>query len=243
MRQLLLEIPQPLPSGWGIALPLRHRLERVLRLPAAAELMAANGRGRSVAIRWMGAEVQVSGRVQTAQPPAFSLVLAAGLIKGERWDWLVEKAAELGVDQLQPLTCDHCVVRIDPSKAADKTARWQAIAQEAFEQCGRPWLCQVTQPQSLAAWLQSLGPGDAVLACDEKLPPQTLGAAVQALTATGRIQRVAVVVGPEGGLSAGEWQALDRAGAVRVQLSQQVLRAETAGLAAAVIVAGLRDLS
>lgn len=240
MRQLLLNIPQPLPSLWPVEPQVRHRLERVLRLASGAELLAADGRGHSVPICWKGNEVHVHGPLRTAPPPAFSLVLAAGLIKGERWDWLVEKAGELGVDELQPLTCDHSVVRIDPGKLADKTARWQAIAQEAFEQCGRPWLCQVALPRSLASWLRTLGPADAVVACDEKVPPLTIAAAVQALTAAGGVTRLAVVLGPEGGLSASEWQLLDGAGAVRVQLSGQVLRAETAGLAAAVIVAGLR---
>lgn len=241
MRQLLLDLPQPLPTVWGIDALLRHRLERVLRLPSDAQLLAADGQGRTVLVRWRGSELHVCGPVQLAPAPSFSLVLAAGLIKGERWDWLVEKAGELGVDELQPLSCDHCVVRVDPAKAADKTSRWQAIAQEAFEQCGRPWLCRVAKPRSLGDWLLTLGPADAVLACDERVPPQTLAAAVEALKAAATVARVAVVLGPEGGLSASEWQALDDCGAVRVQLSRQVLRAETAGLAAAVIAAGIRD--
>lgn len=241
MRQLLLDIPRPLPAAWAIDASLRHRLERVLRLSHDAELVAADGQGRSVPVRWRATELIVSGPQQLAPPPPFSLVVAAGLIKGERWDWLVEKAAELGVDELQPLACDHCVVRVDPAKASDKTARWQAIAQEAFEQCGRPWLCRVAQPRSLSAWLRTLGPGDTVLACDERLPPTTLAEALLKLAGERPLARVAVVLGPEGGLSAQEWQALDEYGAVRVQLSRQVLRSETAGLAAAVIVAGLRD--
>lgn len=246
MRQLLIDLPDPdaegaLPPRWPIDRALRHRLERVLRLPMGAALVAANGRGLRVAVRWRGDEVELDGPVTLAPPAAVTWQLAAGLIKGERWDWLVEKASELGVDRLQPLACDHAVVRVEAHKGDDKRQRWQAIAQEAFEQCGRPRLCQVAAPLSLLQWLARLDAGDAVLVCDEALPPLGLAEAARAQLQARPPRRLHVVVGPEGGLSAQEWQALDRAGAQRVCLSRQVLRAETAGLAAAVIVDGVRE--
>lgn len=246
MRQLLLDIPQTLSDGtlplaWPISRDVRHRLERVLRLPMGARLIAADGLGRRVPVKWLGAEVAVDGPVQDGPPEPPTFVLAAGLIKGDRWDWLVEKASELGVDSLQPLACDHAVVRVDPSKSADKRQRWQAVAQEAFEQCGRLRLCQVAEPLPLRQWLARLGPQDSVLVCDETLPELTLAEAALPLFRAQPRRCLHVVVGPEGGLSAEEWQALDRSGAQRVRLSRQVLRAETAGLAAAVIVAAVRE--
>jgi 16S rRNA (uracil1498-N3)-methyltransferase len=246
MRQLLLDIPQPLSDGtlplaWPISRDVRHRLERVLRLPVGAPLLAADGLGRRVPVRWLGAEVAVDGPVENSPAVVAPFVLAAGLIKGDRWDWLVEKASELGVDSLQPLACDHAVVRVDPNKSTDKRQRWQAVAQEAFEQCGRPLLCQVAAPLPLRQWLTRLGPQDSVLVCDETLPALTLADAALPVFLAQPPRRLHVVVGPEGGLSAEEWQALDRSGAQRVRLSQQVLRAETAGLAAAVIVAMVRE--
>lgn len=246
MRQLLIDFPAPsadgrLPDTWPVSRELRQRLERVLRLPLGAPLLAADGQGQRVAVRWQGTAFELAGPIERVPPPQAPFVLAAGLIKGERWDWLIEKTSELGVDALQPLACDHAVVRIDAAKKADKRQRWQSIAQEAFEQCGRDRLCRVAEPLTLPAWLARLPPQDAVLVCDERLPPLSLAEAAHEALQASPPRALHVVIGPEGGLSAEEWQALDRAGAQRVRLSRQVLRAETAGLAAAVIVAELRE--
>lgn len=236
MRQLLTHLPDT--AGERLATPpeLRHRMERVLRLPVGAQLLLADGRGRTLPCSWGPEWLEVVGpmTVHPARQP--QVTLAAGLIKGERWDWLVEKAAELGADDLQPLACDHSVVRVESAKAADKTARWQAIAQEAFEQCGRPWLCRVAPPVPLATWLGSLS-ATAVLVCDERMPPLALWDAVRAAAEASQAPgRLAVIVGPEGGLSQAERELLDSLEVTRVCLSNSVLRAETAGLAALTIV-------
>ncbi len=241
MRQLLVSLGEITGDCLSVPAEVRHRLDRVLRLAPGTALTLADGAGRRVHVRYQQEVFQID-HVEPTQPlPAVAVTLAAGLIKGDRWDWLVEKAAELGVDTLVPLACDHSVVRIDPSKAADKQARWQSIAQEAFEQCGRAHLCRVAAPTTIAQFVHSLA-GElplqiAAFTCDEAMPPLGLQRGVQrALAASQEIRQVVVVVGPEGGLSAVEWNCLDHAGFERVCLSRAVLRAETAGLAAALIV-------
>ncbi len=236
MRQLY--VPFGELAGERLAVPaeVRHRLDRVLRLGPGTALTLADGAGHRLQVSYQQDHFLIRQVLEPVLPPRVAVVLAAGLIKGDRWDWLVEKAAELGVDTLVPLACEHSVVRVDAGKASDKQARWQAIAIEAFEQCGRPWLCQVRAPQTVSQFLQHLGTDTACFACDEAMPALGLGLAVQQAAASQGICRVAAVVGPEGGLAAGEWHLLDSAGAKRVCLSRAVLRAETAGLCAAVIV-------
>lgn len=241
MRQLLVNFGEVLGDRLPVPAEVRHRLDRVLRLAPGTALTLADGAGRRVQVRYQQDVFVVEDTDPPQPPPAVAVTLAAGLIKGDRWDWLVEKAAELGVDTLVPLACEHSVVRIDPGKAADKQARWQSIAQEAFEQCGRAHLCRVSAPITVAQFVQQCGgelrPQIAAFACDEAMPALGLQRAVhRSLTASQGIRQVVAVVGPEGGLSAAEWQCLDSAGFERVCLSRAVLRAETAGLAAALIV-------
>ncbi|MBI5610853.1 MAG: 16S rRNA (uracil(1498)-N(3))-methyltransferase [Deltaproteobacteria bacterium] len=241
MRQLLVPFGEIVGDRLPVPAEVRHRLDRVLRLAPGTALTLADGAGRRVQVRYHQEFFAVERREPTQPPPAVAVTLAAGLIKGDRWDWLVEKAAELGVDTLVPLACEHSVVRIDPGKAADKQARWQSIAQEAFEQCGRAHLCRVTAPMTVAQFVERCG-GElrsqiAAFTCDEAMPALGLQRAVQqALAASQGIRQLVAVVGPEGGLSTTEWQCLDSAGFERVCLSRAVLRAETAGLAAALIV-------
>jgi 16S rRNA (uracil1498-N3)-methyltransferase len=201
----------------------------VLRLPQGARLVVADGSGRRLPVRWHVDHFEVDGPLQSS-PDRPWIELGIGLVKGDRWEWLVEKCVEAGVDRLVPLQLDHCVVRIDPSRAADKVQRWQAVAIEAFEQCGRDRLPQVQPPAKLDVWLGSLG--DAILcACDETGPPTSLLHLVQ----DRQPARLALLVGPEGGLATAEQTRARTAGAVAVTLGPHVLRAETAAMIAVAI--------
>jgi 16S rRNA (uracil1498-N3)-methyltransferase len=227
MRQLHHPLPEgPIPAELDVDREVRHRLERVLRLPLGSLLTLADGTGRRVQVRWHGAHFRVEAAPTQAQARPTHIELAVGLIKGERWDWLIEKATEVGVDRIVPLQLEHCVVRVDAAKAVDKTARWQAIATEAFEQCGRDRLPEVSAPQRLEAWLDTLA-GVTLAVCDERGAPTPL------LALAGKHpQRLVILVGPEGGLTESERQRVLAAGAVPVTLGRDVLRAETAALVA-----------
>jgi 16S rRNA (uracil1498-N3)-methyltransferase len=230
MKQLHLALP-PTP---GATLPVppdvRQRLERVLRLRPGAPLLLADGAGRRLPVRWQVTTFEAVGPLELAPPPARPVTLAIGLLKGERWDWLLEKATELGVDVIAPLELDHCVARAD----ARKHARWQAVVAEAFEQCGRPHLPAVLPPQPLPRWLAGLGTAS-VWWADERQPPP---AVAQGLTTAP--SAIAVVVGPEGGLSAAERALLATRGAP-ISLAPHVLRAETAGMVAVTLAIARRD--
>lgn len=236
MKQLLVGLPAgPLPDRLEVDATTRRRLERVLRLAPGTILRLADGTGRRVQARWLGDAFQPVAEPEHAYEPGPELELAVGLIKGERWDWLIEKAVELGVASVAPLQLRHCVVRVGPEDTA-KVARWQSIAAEAFEQCGRPTLPTVRPPARLDRWLE--GRQGLVLVADERPGARPLAEILkQSLPA-----RLSLVVGPEGGLEESERQLLARHGVTFVNLSENVLRAETAALAAAVIVRHLGTL-
>lgn len=232
MRQLLVDLPTDLtpfaPPG-----DTSHRLRRVLRLAEGTELLLCDGQGRTVRAVW--AQGLLTPRPDTAvhsQLTQRPLTLAVGVLKGERMDWLVEKAAELGVQTLQPLLLQHCVVKLQGRDRLDKQQRWQGLADAALEQCGRRQRMVVAPPQTLSEWLPLHAPATLWLA-DEREGATSLQTAPLA-PAGG----ASLLIGPEGGLSEDERGRLFGHGAVAVALSDAVLRAETAALAGAVIAAG-----
>ncbi|MSQ82496.1 MAG: 16S rRNA (uracil(1498)-N(3))-methyltransferase [Myxococcales bacterium] len=237
MRQLFIDITDPAASV-PLGAEVHHRLQRVLRLPIGAPLCVGNGRGQRWQVRFAGHHLTDWVALPVQLPPATELTLACAVLKGERFEWLIEKAAELGAFAIQPLQTEHCVAKVLGPAAAGKQARWQAVATEAFEQCGRPWLTRVLPPLALTQWLAQRHTQPALLVADERLPPVFLADAVVAHPPCQGRRQLDVVIGPEGGLGDGERLALKTAGGIDVWLSRAVLRAETAALAAAVIVQG-----
>lgn len=223
MRHLL----HALPDASGeivVAASVRHRLKRVLRLDDGAPLTLCDGAHRTQAVTWHGDRFAAVAPPQTHPAIQPELWLAAGVLKGERQDWLVEKAAELGVDVFVPLLLDHGVVKVHDH--GDKQARWQAIADGALEQCGRTWQMRVTLPQTLDAWLVE-APG-----C---FADELGGVPWRDVTAEPTVAAWRVAVGPEGGWSARERALFAAKGSRGISLGPLVLRAETAGLTVAAI--------
>ena len=226
MRHLL----HPLP-GLAATVPaesaVRHRLKRVLRLSDGAPLTLCDGAHQTQDVTWQGDHFAATGPVVSHPAIRPVLEVAAGVIKGERQDFLVEKLAELGVDVLVPLLLDHGVVRVQDR--ADKQARWQALADSALEQCGRTWRMQVALPTTLDTWL----PGPPTHFADE------LGGAAWRDVVAEPVAVLRVALGPEGGWSARERSLLAEHGARGISVGPLVLRAETAGLAVAAIARSL----
>lgn len=247
----------PLAAGAEIELPpgpARH--VQVRRLQPGDALVLFDGRGGE----WH-ARVHLMSRTQvTVVPDAHAAVdreavpaitLAVGMPAGDRMDWLVEKATELGAAAIQPLATARSVLRLDGDRGARKRAHWQAIAIAAAEQCGRTRVPAVHAPMALARWLdgsgsalrgwvltlpQGIGAGVPDAAAGERDAPRDVGAQAAAHDAgqdrgdpTGPL---VVLSGPEGGLSDEEQQLARRHGLRPWSLGPRVLRAETAPLAA-----------
>lgn len=208
-----------------------HHLCRVLRLKAGDCLYALDGKGSLYHVRLDDvSRAQAIGTVMAREAasgePRLPVTLAAALIKGERWDWLLQKATELGVHRIQPLSTSRTVVQVDPRKASDKQARWQKIVLEAAEQSERGRVPEVMPPLTLSAFLAGPRAG-LTLACMER-SGQPLPAVLAESPAP---EAVTVLLGPEGGFAPMEADMIRASGAWSVSLGSRILRAETAGMA------------
>lgn len=213
-----------------------HHLCRVLRLKEGDRLYALDGQGMLFHVTLDSvskdrAQGHVTGSEPAGGEPPVPITLAAAIPKGERWEWILQKATELGVSRILPLMTSRTVVQIDPRKAQDKQARWQKIVLEAAEQCERGRVPEVMMPLTWNAFLKAAAaeasPSHLVLACLERSGepmPRVLGAAP-------RPEAITVLVGPEGGFSPTESDDALALGAKGISLGSRILRAETASLA------------
>ena len=171
-------------------------------------------------------------RVLPAETEDREVVLVQALLKGEKMDFVVQKAAELGAVCVCPIVTEHVVVRYDAKKAAAKAARWQKIADEAAKQCGRRILMRVAPIVSLTELLRDpayIGAADtATVFCYEQEERQSMRTVLGGTEA----RRVTLIVGAEGGFSPAEVAAVTAAGGQSVSLGHRILRAETASLTA-----------
>jgi 16S rRNA (uracil1498-N3)-methyltransferase len=228
----------PLASGSAFALPAgAARHVQVLRLQPGDPLTLFDGRGgeyEAQVTRMGRSEVQVlvgSHHAVERESPV-GVHLAVGMPANERMDWLVEKATELGVASIQPLVAERSVLRLAGERAQKKQAHWQASAIAACEQCGRNRVPVVHAVQSLAAWLATQQQPGLVLSLRGGAAP---------LPTAANAQQVTLLSGPEGGLTLAEEDAAFARGWRPVQLGARVLRAETAPLAALVVLTLSRD--
>ncbi len=200
-----------------------HHLGRVLRLRPAERVSATDGRGGWRWCRWTGSGIEPDGEVTATDSPAPLITVAFAVVKGDRLDWIVQKLTEIGVDRLVPLSAERCVVRWDATKANTQVERLRRIAREASMQSRRVWLPEVAPLTDARLFLGEPG----VARADFGGPLLgTFGAAAGS----------AVAIGPEGG-----WSEAERAvSPLAVSLGDTVLRAETAAIAAGVLLVAAR---
>ena len=160
--------------------------------------------------------------------PAVKITLAQGLAKGEKMDFIIQKAVELGVYSIVPVAMEHSVVRLDGAKADKKVERWQKIAEAAAKQSKRDIIPQVQEVQSVSQMLANNNCKTKIIAyeCEDRMSLKT------ALREAGQLDDLLLIIGPEGGISESELTKAREAGAIPVSLGRRILRAETAGLVA-----------
>jgi 16S rRNA (uracil1498-N3)-methyltransferase len=216
-------------------------LARVLRARSGDELILFNGDGREFngAIETVrGSRVSASvgdGRLVDRESP-LAITLVQCVPRGDRMDFIVQKATELGVARIVPVLSQRSVVRLDKSQAESKAVHWRAVAVSACEQCGRNRLPTIEAAQPLLNYLgeSSAGAGPRLVLEPESAPqmgtlaPGPGGAAGAAMTSA------EIAIGPEGGFASEELEAFRVAGFSQVGLGPRVLRAETAAIAAVV---------
>ncbi len=201
----------------------------VLRLKAGAPLLLFDGRGGEYRAELLRGGKQAAVRVlqhhAIERESPLDITLVQGIAKGEKMDYLVQKAVELGVTRIVPLASERGVVKLkDAARAEKKRQHWQSVAISACEQCGRNRLPAIEPVTALPAYLASQPAGLRLL-----LDPDA-GEHLTARQAAAPHTLVALV-GPEGGLSDNEMEFARRAGFGAVRIGPRVLRTETAGLA------------
>ena len=213
-----------------------HHLARVMRAQIGDEVVVADSDGQTARMRVSGIDRDaVRLHLVEYMAPEVSasteVILVQALLKGEKMDFVVQKAVELGASALYPIETEHVVVLYDAKKAAAKSARWQKIADEAAKQCGRSALMHVAAIAPLSALLQDAdlfdAPDTAVVFCYEGERTQSMRTVLRSVDA----RRIVLIVGAEGGFSPAEATAIQAAGAQSVSLGRLILRAETAALA------------
>jgi 16S rRNA (uracil1498-N3)-methyltransferase len=230
LRAPRLYVALPLAPGRELDLPAEAtaHVARVLRLGPGDPVVLFNGDGRDypgqllVASRH-GARVRVDHAGELEGEPPLRLHLAVGVSRGERMDFVIQKAVELGVASIRPLFTERSVVRLDAARAERRHSHWHGVLVAACEQSGRRRLPRLHEAQALADWLPTIA-GSALL-----LDPR---AERSLATLPAPHGEVTLLVGPEGGLSADERARAARSGLVAVRLGPRILRTETAPLAA-----------
>jgi len=157
---------------------------------------------------------------QTESP--LRIHLGQGLSRGERMDWAIQKATELGVSEITPIVSERCEVRLKDERTDKRLAHWRQIAISACEQCGRSTLPVIHPPLLLAEWVKQT-------AAELKL---VLHPVAEPLTSHPKPGTLAFLIGPEGGLSDNEVAQAAQAGYLPARLGPRVLRTETAPVVA-----------
>ena len=231
-RLTRIHIDAALAKGARIALPdtAAAHLLRVLRMSVGDACVLFNGDGYDysatiVSVARKIAEVEVTAAHSIDNESSLRITLAQALARGEKMDWIIQKATELGVAAIQPIVSERTEVKLDGERADKRHAHWRAVAIAACEQCGRARLPLIAEPLELSHYLASAESGALQLMLDPQaeLTPRTLALA--------DARAIELVIGPEGGLSGRDRAQLEAAGFQGLRLGPRVLRTETAGLA------------
>ena len=232
MRVTRLHVEAPLPVGARIALPeaAAGHLLRVLRAQAGDACVLFNGDGhdydaRIVAAGKRDAEVEILASRAIGNESPLRIVLLQALARGEKMDWILQKATELGVAAIVPVTSERSEVRLDGERADKRIAHWRSVVVSACEQSGRATVPAVTAPGSLAQAVAGLPANARRLLLD---PQATQGMRMLDVASGG----IVLAIGPEGGWSARDLATLRGNGFEGLRLGPRVLRTETAGIAA-----------
>ena len=233
-----------LPSDPELALPLSeddlHHAASVLRLREGetVDVVAPDERvwrGRVARATKRGVWATDFTEVAVARVPRVTLF--QGVAKGEKMDAIVRQAVEIGAEEIVPVLTARSVVQLDPRKAAQRAERWRRVATAAAKQAKRTSVPAVADPVRLRDALPLLAGYDGAVVLWEESGGSGISEAVRRC-GLGDDARIALFVGPEGGLGAGEVAALEAMGATTASLGPTILRTETAAIVALALAIG-----
>lgn len=233
-------LPADLTAGQTLSLDKdqAHYALTVLRLKHDRPVEVFDGRGTCAQATLLHtsrrtADVVIESTASPATESPLETVLLQGISKGDRMDYSIQKAVELGVTRIQPLFTEHCDVKLSGDKLDKKRRQWQDIAINACEQSNRNVVPEITQPETYQAWLKAANaPSGLVLSPTAEHSLTTLNPSLAE-------SPIHLLIGPEGGLTDDEVDLAVAAGLTAIQLGPRILRTETA---APVILAALQTL-
>ena len=228
-----------------------HHLMQVLRMTPGDPAFVFDGCGNEYKCIFRSfkdghAELEIGGHaLKDIVESPIDLTLAQALAKGEKFDFIIQKATELGVSRIAPLLTRYADVRLDDQQISRRVERWQRISLEALKQCGRRKLVEITAPRTVRDFVGAA----------KSSPPQTSHglpsatdrtlllfsergglALTDALAEISKSSPVVALIGPEGGWSDDELELLNEFGCKSVTLGPRVLRTETAAVAAVTLI-------
>jgi len=211
---------------------LYHHIARVLRMQAGDRLILVDEDGweHQGLIKEIGRDtliVGVEGSILRATGEQTRITLCQGLPKGDKLELIIQKCTELGLDRLIPFTSGRTVPKLDQEREFRRLERWRRIAQEASQQANRTTVPEVTSIKAFEQMLDTVDAQVRLLLWEGERTRHLKGVVAELPNP----RQVAVIVGPEGGLSRQEAELAEQKGFVPVTLGDRILRTETAGIA------------
>ncbi|MGE0131442.1 MAG: 16S rRNA (uracil(1498)-N(3))-methyltransferase [Blastocatellales bacterium] len=208
-----------------------HHLTRVLRLNEGARVFVFDGEGSEyecevARVAKREVELRALRRLDGAVESPLRLTLAQALIKGDKFDWVVQKATELGVTRIVPLVTEHSGVRRAEDRAEQRIQRWRRISLEALKQSGRRRLVEISEPEPFEDFCESAGSGCLIFSERDGRTLREVSAEMP------NASQIGLCVASEGGWSERELQRAEANNFTAVHLGSRILRTETAAIAA-----------
>ena len=228
---------EPVFAGQEIVLPtpLAHHI-RVRRLEAGDTVVLFDGRGGEIAgtLSFEGKKTLVLLGQHSPREAELSgqITLIQALPSGDKMDWIIEKAVELGVHRVIPVAAQRSVLKLSGARLEKRLEHWHGVIASASEQCGRNRLMLLSAPQSLEQAIGTTAPGHRLL-CDPEADHTLAEYVAASQHEQKQINALSLLIGPEGGWNPEETTAASRQGVTNIKFGLRVLRTETAGLALA----------
>lgn len=233
-------LPEHFTPGSEVALDARAagHVVRVLRLRSGDQIILFNGRDSAeytaqlTDVRKDAASCRIIDQCIRNNESPLQVELAQGISRGERMDYTIQKAVEMGVQRIVPINTARTQVKLDAAREAKRLQHWQGIILHACEQSGRNLIPELLPVQRLDQWLQSRPRTTHDLFLDPEGDVTVAGL-------QGPLSAVSLLVGPEGGLNREERELARQHGFLRLRLGPRILRTETAALAALASLQGI----
>ena len=229
MRIPRIYLNQNLEVGLNIELSIEaHRhVVNVLRLRENDKLILFNGEGKEFlsSITQIGKKnsiVLIEQQQTNVTSSPLNIELGISLIKNDKFDFAIQKSVELGISSITPLAADRSTIKLDSKRELKRQAHWQGIIQSACEQSGRNHLPTLNPIHSITDWLSTSTTAGIVFEPTATLP----------LSEINILDKVRIIIGPEGGFTEKELQSITQYGFNKIKLGPRILRAETAAITA-----------